>query len=209
MSTTRRTLLGAVAATVPLAGCAGAWEGVEEDVSGDENASENESTELENPAALEEADEVVAVGPGPNTEFDPDSLVVDPDTVVGFRWDSGGHTIDVRSQPEDADWQGVPRSQDAGHVHVHTFQARGRYDYHCGAHQSQPDEEAQENPNSEGEAQILVGVDPEDVEDEGSAGNESGGNESGDGAEGDNPESDQPQSPDEGATEDGGNETDS
>lgn len=82
--------------------------------------------------------ETVAVGPGGNLVFEPSELTITPGTTVEFPFESDGHNIVVESQPEGADWQGTEGSAttlyDTGHVHTHTFDVEGTYEYVCQPH---------------------------------------------------------------------------
>jgi len=84
-----------------------------------------------------DADKTVTVAPDGNHEFSPADLTVEPGTTVAFEWDSGGHTVTVDSQPDDANWSGVDSTQSEGHTLTHTFDVEGTYDYYCQPHQSQ------------------------------------------------------------------------
>ncbi|MFW5958861.1 MAG: plastocyanin/azurin family copper-binding protein [Natronomonas sp.] len=84
-----------------------------------------------------EADETVLVGVNNSTTFDPESLEIESGTKVAFVWDSSGHNIAVREQPEMASWDGVPGVQDEGFSHSHMFDVRGEYEYVCEPHETQ------------------------------------------------------------------------
>ena len=84
--------------------------------------------------APESADDTVSVGPDNNTVYDREELEVDPGTTVAFVWESGGHSIDVVSQPDGGGWAGVDGLESEGHVHEYTFEEEGRYEYQCSAH---------------------------------------------------------------------------
>lgn len=144
MRHTRRAVLGATAAiTTGLAGCAGGGGGDGDD-GGSDGASEPtptptppESTPTATATPSTGADETVVVGPDGDLVFDPDELRVDVGTTVLWRWDSGGHTVTVESQPDGADWQGTGEQvQSAGFTHSHTFEVAGTYEYVCLPHES-------------------------------------------------------------------------
>ena len=81
----------------------------------------------------------VAVGPGGNFRFDPDSLRIPPGTTVTFSWKSPNHNVVPESQPESADWTGegeVGMTFGAGHTYSHTFDTEGTYEYICTPHQA-------------------------------------------------------------------------
>lgn len=82
----------------------------------------------------------VTVGPSGSLRFDPSSVTIPVGSTVEFRWDSAGHNVVVTDQPPDASWDGTSggagTTYDAGHMHVHTFDVAGRYEYHCAPHQS-------------------------------------------------------------------------
>ncbi len=82
----------------------------------------------------EPVDEMVTVAPDGDHSFSPDTLEVDPGTVVGFEWDAGGHTVTVDSQPDDGEWAGADSTQNGGSVHTHTFEVEGSYEYYCEPH---------------------------------------------------------------------------
>lgn len=84
-----------------------------------------------------EADETVLVGGNNSLTFDPESLEIEPGTEVAFVWDSSGHNIAVREQPEMATWDGVSEVQDEGFSHSHMFDVSGEYEYVCEPHESQ------------------------------------------------------------------------
>jgi plastocyanin len=79
--------------------------------------------------------ETVRVGPGGEPRFEPQSLRVEPGTTVEFVWESGGHNLLVRSQPEGANWTGVPEPREAGFTHTHTFRTEGVYEFASGEDQ--------------------------------------------------------------------------
>lgn len=159
----RRTLLGAAAATLPLAGCI---ERIQETVS--EDVAENEDGVLRDvnlepddrpdQEVFDQIDELVSVGPDSPLEFEPNDLEIDPGTVVGFEWESFGHAIVVGDLPEEGAWAGVPVAQEEGYLHVHTFEAEGLYTYYCGPHATS------DSPETHG--RILVGLEKDDLSQE-------------------------------------------
>jgi plastocyanin len=81
----------------------------------------------------------VAVGPGSNFVFDPDSLTIPPGTTVTFSWKSNNHNVVPDSQPAGANWQGEGEpgvTFDSGHSYSHTFDTTGTYEYVCTPHES-------------------------------------------------------------------------
>ncbi|SIR31272.1 plastocyanin [Haladaptatus litoreus] len=97
-----------------------------------------ETPDEESPAT--EDDLPIEVGPGGNLEFSPDLVKVPAGTEVTFVWKSDSHNIAVESQPDGANWEGTPDSEntvfDAGYEHCHTFDVSGKYEYYCVPHQS-------------------------------------------------------------------------
>lgn len=82
----------------------------------------------------------VAVGPGGDLVFDPETLEIPPGTTVRFVWESDLHNVVVDGQPDDADWSGTAggpgETYDTGHEHTHTFDVEGTYEYYCAPHRS-------------------------------------------------------------------------
>jgi plastocyanin len=81
----------------------------------------------------------VAVGPGGNFVFDPDSMTIPPGTTVTFSWKSDNHNVVPESQPEGANWAGEGEpgvTFDSGHSYSHTFDTTGTYEYVCTPHES-------------------------------------------------------------------------
>ncbi len=140
--TTRRRVLSALAGTVAvgtLAGCGGNGGGDGGDGGGGDTDTPTPTptptpTATPTPTPTPQM-ETVQVGPGGEQVFDPDSLEISPGTTVTFVWGSSGHSLIVDSQPDGADWQGVPETQDEGYEHSHTFEMTGSYEYHCEPHQ--------------------------------------------------------------------------
>ncbi|WP_440990157.1 plastocyanin/azurin family copper-binding protein [Haloarchaeobius baliensis] len=143
----RRALLGSVPLVVGLAGCLGG--GSEGD--GTTEPAESTATETATPTPTAEptteapttaeqttdgdsTGSTVAVGPGGSLSFSPASLTVETGTAVTFEWGSGGHTVTVDSQPDGANWEGVPSTQSSGYTHEFTFEVAGTYQYYCAPH---------------------------------------------------------------------------
>jgi len=81
----------------------------------------------------------VAVGPGGNFRFDPDSMTIPPGTTVSWEWKSNNHNVVPESQPDGANWGGEGESGvtfDQGHSYSHTFEVEGTYEYVCTPHES-------------------------------------------------------------------------
>lgn len=85
--------------------------------------------------------ETVAVGPGGNYVFDPETIYVQPGTTVNWVWESDFHNIVVDSQPEGADWGGTPGgpndTYDTGYEYSFQFTETGTYEYACEPHRGQ------------------------------------------------------------------------
>lgn len=123
--TTRRSLLrqggAALAALSATAGCLGGGE-----------TTPTES-DFDGP--------VVAVGPNAKNVFTPgteDPLTIETGTRVRFDWRSANHNIEVRDQPDGANWQGTEGdgTYHTGHIHEHTFEVAGEYHYVCTPHEA-------------------------------------------------------------------------
>lgn len=80
------------------------------------------------------ADVGILVGQEDGPHIEPDELDVDAGTEVQWRFETGGHTIEVTSQPDGANWAGVSERQGSGDTHNHTFEVAGDYEYQCGEH---------------------------------------------------------------------------
>jgi plastocyanin len=83
---------------------------------------------------------VVLVGPNANNVFTPgtqEPLTIDAGTRVLFDWRSANHNIEVRDQPDGANWNGTEGSQTyhTGHTHEFTFEVPGTYHYVCTPHE--------------------------------------------------------------------------
>jgi plastocyanin len=85
--------------------------------------------------------ETVAVGPGGNFVFEPETLYVQPGTTVNFVWESDFHNIVVENQPDGANWEGTPggasTTYDTGYEYQFQFTVQGTYDYYCQPHRQQ------------------------------------------------------------------------
>ena len=117
----RRTILrrgaAALAATTALAGCSG-------------TDAATETSSFDGP--------VVEVGPDARNVFSPgtnEPLRIEAGTRVQFVWRSVNHNIVVRSQPDGANWEGVPEIHNSGHTHEFTFEIPGKYHYVCEPHE--------------------------------------------------------------------------
>ncbi|MFC4405813.1 plastocyanin/azurin family copper-binding protein [Haloarchaeobius iranensis] len=138
----RRALLGTVPLAAGLAGCLGGGGG---DDGGDATTEPPETTAMETgtptveptttaTTTSEGVDSTVVVGPGGSLSFSPATIAVPAGTAVTFEWDSGGHTVTPESQPDGAEWVGVPSTESAGFVHEFTFGVAGTYRYYCDPH---------------------------------------------------------------------------
>jgi plastocyanin len=81
----------------------------------------------------------VAVGPGGNFVFDPDSMTIPPGTRVAWEWESNNHNVVPESQPDGATWEGEGEQGvtfDEGHSYSHTFETEGTYEYVCTPHKT-------------------------------------------------------------------------
>jgi plastocyanin len=152
MGHTRRAVLGSAAAiTTGLAGCTGSQDGGDGGEAGDGEDGESGPTPTATPdptpdptptdtataAPTTGADETVVVGPNGDLVFDPAELDVDVGTTVRWRWDSGGHTVTVESQPNGAGWTATgQQTHSSGYTHTHTFEVAGTYEYVCLPHES-------------------------------------------------------------------------
>lgn len=119
-SPSRRSLLrtgGAALAALSTAGCLG-------DAGADD--------EFDGP--------VVLVGPNAKNVFSPgtdEPLTIEAGTRVQWDWRSANHNIQVREQPDAADWEGTEgtATYHTGHTHEHTFEVPGEYHYVCVPHE--------------------------------------------------------------------------
>lgn len=129
----RRRVLGGIVGTLAvasLAGCGGAGGGDD----GEPSPATDTPTPTPTPPPTP-APETVLVGPNAENVFEPDSLETAAGTTVTFVWRSSGHSLVVDSQPDGAEWKGVPETQSSGHEHSNTFDVPGTYEYHCEPHQ--------------------------------------------------------------------------
>lgn len=85
----------------------------------------------------EDADAVVAVAPGGDLVFEPETVEVSTGDTVVFEWEADFHNVLPTSQPSGASWEGEPEISDTGHTHEHTFEVAGEYKYVCEPHASQ------------------------------------------------------------------------
>jgi plastocyanin len=117
--------------------------------------------------------ETIRVGPDGEPRFEPQSLRIEPATSVEFVWESGGHNLLVRNQPEGANWTGVPEPKAAGFTHSHTFEVEGVYEF------------ASESGEDEGMVgAVLVGDPPQGGSGSSDSSGGSGGSGGSDGARG-------------------------
>ena len=92
---------------------------------------------------VSDPDVTVEVGPDGDAVFAPGTAApvgVTPGATVQFVWRSDGHNVVVANRPAAADWRGTAGSPetlyDTGHVHEHTFETPGTYEYHCEPHEA-------------------------------------------------------------------------
>jgi plastocyanin len=83
---------------------------------------------------------VVLVGPNAKNVFSPgtdEPLRIDAGTRVRWDWRSANHNIEVREQPDGADWQGTEGDgvYHTGHTDEYTFDVPGEYHYVCVPHE--------------------------------------------------------------------------
>lgn len=97
-------------------------------------------TATDEPTATAEVDMTVTVAPGGSLRFDPDSFTISAGDTVRWEWDSAGHNLkyDDDAVPDGTSWNGTEGSRTttygSDHVHVHTFETTGTYDYYCVPH---------------------------------------------------------------------------
>ncbi len=75
----------------------------------------------------------VAIGAENASHFQPEEVEVDAGQNVSWRFETGGHSISVVSQPDGANWQGT-EVRESGTVVTKTFDVAGEYEYECGEH---------------------------------------------------------------------------
>ena len=81
----------------------------------------------------------IAVDPDGELGFEPsgdEPLVVESGTTVTFEWNSDGHNVVVKEQPEEANWSGHQKIEDAGYSATHTFTTVGVYEFICEPHEA-------------------------------------------------------------------------
>lgn len=71
-------------------------------------------------------------------EFDPETLAIDVGETVEWVFEGSGHNIFVTEAPTESDWDGTEGYDrySEGHVHQHTFQVPGTYEYYCQPHRN-------------------------------------------------------------------------
>jgi plastocyanin len=156
----RRFLYGAVASVTAtlLAGCTGddgddGEDGTDDGTDGDETGDGTDGESTDDGTDGDDTDggtedggdgsetptqesETVLVGPDTQNVFEPSSLDISVGTEVTFVWESSGHSLLVDSQPDSADWGGVPETKSTDYEHTHVFEVAGTYDYYCEPHQT-------------------------------------------------------------------------
>ncbi|WP_338729929.1 plastocyanin/azurin family copper-binding protein [Haladaptatus sp. DJG-WS-42] len=82
----------------------------------------------------------ITVGQDGNLRFSPTRASVKVGGEVTWTWDSSGHNVRPRSQPDGADWEGTPggdgTTYSSGDEFTFTFAVPGTYEYYCAPHQS-------------------------------------------------------------------------
>lgn len=82
----------------------------------------------------------VTVAPDSDFRFSPETVTVGTGETVRWIWDSSNHNVKPADIPSDSDWTGSEGDRGTrhpeGHVHTHTFEVAGRYDYVCVPHES-------------------------------------------------------------------------
>ncbi|WP_336360194.1 cupredoxin domain-containing protein [Haladaptatus sp. ZSTT2] len=82
----------------------------------------------------------ITVGQGGNLRFSPTRASVKVGGEVTWTWDSSGHNVRPRSQPDGANWEGTPggdgTTYSKGEEFSFTFDVPGTYEYYCAPHQS-------------------------------------------------------------------------
>jgi len=83
----------------------------------------------------------VAVGPGGDFVFEPDTVYIQPGATVEWVWESDFHNVVPGEIPEGAEWEGTPggpsETYDTGYTYSHTFTQTGTYNYWCEPHKGQ------------------------------------------------------------------------
>lgn len=103
-----------------------------DDVEGDEGLGrgEGEGQDLDQG----DAEATVAVAPGGELQFDPETVEIQSGGTVRWEWESADHTVTPDATPADADWEGEPEPQESDYVYEHTFETAGAYEYYCDTH---------------------------------------------------------------------------
>lgn len=134
--TNRRRFLNGIAGMTTLTLLAGCSGGDGDDGEDGEDGGDGDGDSDGDGDGSTTPTETVQVGPNTENVFEPDSLEIETGTEVTFVWESSGHSLVVDSQPDGADWGGVPDTQDQGYEHTHVFEVAGTYEYHCEPHQT-------------------------------------------------------------------------
>jgi plastocyanin len=81
--------------------------------------------------------ETVAVGPGGNNVFDPDTVYIQRGATVEWVWESPGHNVHATDVPEEADWDVQTEITGPEFTYSYTFDGpTGEYHYVCDPHVS-------------------------------------------------------------------------
>ncbi|MFB6104888.1 MAG: plastocyanin/azurin family copper-binding protein [Halobacteriaceae archaeon] len=82
----------------------------------------------------------VAVGPGGDFVFEPETVYIQPGATIEWVWKSDFHNIVPGEIPQGAEWEGTPggpsTTYDTGYTYSHTFTQTGTYNYWCQPHKS-------------------------------------------------------------------------
>lgn len=85
--------------------------------------------------------EVVAVGPGGDFVYDPETVQIQPGATVRWEWESDFHNVVPEEIPDGATWEGTPggasTTYDTGYTYSYTFTETGTYSYYCQPHRQQ------------------------------------------------------------------------
>ncbi|WP_254766614.1 hypothetical protein [Salinilacihabitans rarus] len=132
MTWTRRTLLGAVVATAPLAGCLGDDDGAddegenEDDGTYDTHLDEMDDYDLVDRTGADEVE--IRLAPDGEPRFEPDAIKVESMTPITWVWGEDGYDLYPVDVPDPCKWSGSER-QERGSVHQWRFPFEGKHEY--------------------------------------------------------------------------------